>query len=352
MADTKVFTFYERLGLFLTIEASALSAIGCTLMLTYATVKWIKRFRNGWSRGRGTARVSDASDSSLFLNLMLSDLIQALGIFPSIKWVHESKITEGSVCTAQGVLKQLGINGVALTSLAIAFQTFIVLVLRRRLPQHAGKYASAFIWAFNALLVGVCYGINKDKGYYGNTGFWCWVNERFLTERIMSEYLWMWLSAAVMTILYGVMFLVMRGVISIGEEDEVAESDEDKKSKGIATLMLYYPLVYIVCVFPNSISRWLSFQHHYVPPAFTLFASGLFSLSGFLNLLLFFVTRPELVRGTSLAEEPVFPLPNSTWKSGTASAEPKQSTAYGHLPDLSADYSIQEYEPEHLGRLP
>jgi hypothetical protein len=63
--------------------------------------------------------------------------------------------------------------------------------------------------------------------------------------------------------------------------------------------------VYIFCILPNSISRWLSFSGFNVPYQFSLSANTLFSLSGMFNAILFFLTRPELVVGPSDSPQPI-----------------------------------------------
>jgi hypothetical protein len=59
-----------------------------------------------------------------------------------------------------------------------------------------------------------------------------------------------------------------------------------------------YPAVYIFCMLPMSIARWIYFNGSTVPQQFTLFGSGLFSLCGLFDAILFFLTRPNLVVGT------------------------------------------------------
>jgi hypothetical protein len=74
----------------------------------------------------------------------------------------------------------------------------------------------------------------------------------------------------------------------------------------LLTLFYYnpssYPIVYLICVLPFSITRWMTFSGHYVPNQASAFTTCLFSLSGFLNVLLFFKTRPQLIRGGPLPE--------------------------------------------------
>ena len=58
-------------------------------------------------------------------------------------------------------------------------------------------------------------------------------------------------------------------------------------------------MVYLICIVPHSIVRWLFFSGHRVPYQATLFTATLFSLSGAFNAILFFFTRPDLVVGTA-----------------------------------------------------
>lgn len=74
---------------------------------------------------------SDATGSSLFWNLMMADLLQAIACLPSIRWMLDGVITEGSLCTAQAVIQQFGVNGAALSQVSnpSTFQCSDVLIL-------------------------------------------------------------------------------------------------------------------------------------------------------------------------------------------------------------------------------
>ncbi|KAF6763307.1 hypothetical protein DFP72DRAFT_986958 [Ephemerocybe angulata] len=273
------FTFDQRLGMYLGIQSSFLSAAAVIILLSYAFIRW-------WKRRGQKSQYMDASGSSLFLNLMVADLLQAIGSMPSIRWMREGTVTAGSLCTAQAVIKQIGINGVAL-SFCIGIHTFGVLVLQWKVPRHASKLAVVFIWVFIALVVGIPNAVHRKEVYYGPTGYWCWIDKKHTAARIVTEYVWVWASGLIMAILYGIMFLVMRGFLVV--------------DGGIN-----YPAVYIICVFPNSLSRWLSFTETTdatdtggVPFQYTLFASALFAFSGLFNVILYFSTRPEYAVGPS-----------------------------------------------------
>ncbi len=64
-----------------------------------------------------------------------------------------------------------------------------------------------------------------------------------------------------------------------------------------------YPLAYSVVVLPISLARWVQYGRH-VPSAVTFFAVTVFYLSGAINVLLFLITRPELLLFRRPAELP------------------------------------------------
>ncbi|KAG5646751.1 hypothetical protein DXG03_002433 [Asterophora parasitica] len=225
---------------------------------------------------------------------------------------------------------------------------------------------------------------HSSKGpYYGNTGFWCWISNEYQKEKIVFEYLWMWLAAFIMLTLYGIIALVMRGILVVGDDSrehsrwrfrcrwnwtgrqrarqELAEYDEEdeeeaRQARTVANLMLFYPAVYIFCVFPVGLVRWLTFSGHYVPSAATIFASVVFSLSGILNTILYALTRPELVRGSSPDTA------DATRSNGMVDTKSPQSPIIrrhaGHLPDTGDDLILtfhpdpQRYDTDALDHTP
>jgi len=264
------------------IQSGCLSAVAVSIILLLAVYRWLRRtvfldrgrIHNPGATDNNPAAADNsfyATDNSLFLNLMLSDLIQALGNLPSIRWLGDGFITEGQLCTAQAVLKQVGIVGVAMSSLAIAVHTFSVLILRWSAPKLTSKLVVLMIWIFAALVIGIANIVHKRERYYGNTGYWCWILSNFTAEQIVTEYLWVWIALIVMAILYPVMYVVMKGWFVVDDEGgwhwyknykpayigqpPVVETEEEKETKAVASLMLYYPAIYLVSVSPDTVSR-------------------------------------------------------------------------------------------------
>lgn len=48
----------------------------------------------------------------------------------------------------------------------------------------------------------------------------CWIGKNYKPGRIVFEYLWMWIAAFIMLCLYGVIALVIRGILVIGDEQK------------------------------------------------------------------------------------------------------------------------------------
>ncbi|KAK0220350.1 hypothetical protein IW262DRAFT_1461614 [Armillaria fumosa] len=315
MTSNTKFNFGERLGIFLIVEAASISALSVAALLIYVAFGLFKRVQVRRVLRKHSMDVDhwDASNSVYFISLMCAELIQALGGLLNIQWIIDAEAIEGTLCVAQGILKQIGDVTVTLTTLALAIHTFNVLVMRWRAPPWLSIVIVSLVWILIVLNVGISYATHLGN-YYGNTGYWCWIRDEYGAERIALEYLWIWIALAIMVIIHGLIALVMRGFIIVDEDVHfmihgnrvrqdltVADDEDERQSKAVTNLMLMlvHPILYAICVFPVTIVRWLSFSDRvYVPPRATFFAGILFSLSGLFNSILYTATRPDLVAST------------------------------------------------------
>lgn len=127
-----------------------------------------------------------------------------------------------------------------------------------------------------------------------------------------------------------------------------------------------YPAVYIFCVFPVGLVRFLDFRGHFVPPAATIFSSFLFSSSGFLNTILYVITRPELVKGATpeVADAEGYEMGAERNPGKPVTQKRIQKVAkpihhhFGHLPDRdlgpssSSGGKVYSYEQDDRGWTP
>lgn len=295
------FDFDDRLGLVFIVEAASLSVLAITSLLAYITYSAVT-IRMGATRRWST----DTHVHYYFLNLMLFDLIQAIGGMFDIAWIDAAGIYPGTICTVQGAFKHVGNTGAAFSTITIALHTMQVLVLRWSTPPKAALIGSAIIWVIVGLMVGIP-NIVIDN-FYGPTGHWCWI-ERNNFQRIGLQYMWMWLAAFITIVVYIFLALVVKRIIRVDgykirfsspEIRSVTPSDgSDTRRRGnegaIALRMLFYPAVYIVTVLPITAARFTQFHTQKVPWGVTAWADTLLLLSGFFNAILYTLTRPKLL---------------------------------------------------------
>ncbi|KAI6031655.1 hypothetical protein BKA83DRAFT_4203495 [Pisolithus microcarpus] len=291
------FDFGIRVGLvsiLVATSASALAVGGVLLYIVYSAVTIQRNASRRWS--------TDTHVHYYFLNLMVSDLIQAVGGLLNIKWIVEESVYSGPFCTTQGFFLHVGDVAVALSTMAIALHMLQVLVLGWRSPPKFALRILAIIWLSISTLVVVPNVVQHN--IYGPTGYWCWIN-RTTIEQIGLDYIWMWMAAVLNIISYLLLVLVVKRVVLLdgyrfrwrGEQDEIVtpygcgRSVEDIK----AIRMLFYPLVYIIVVLPISAARFSQFRGGHVPFAVTTFTDTLFALSGLFDMILYALTRPALM---------------------------------------------------------
>jgi hypothetical protein len=173
-----------------------------------------------------------------------------------------------------------------------------------------------------------------------------------------------------MAILYTIMFAVMRGWFIVengvwywyknylptyGARQPVEETQVEKDSKAMANLLLLYPLIYFICIFPQTVARQLYFDGHNVKYQGTCFANTLFCLSGTFNTILFFFTRPDLVVGSADSPSPAPPvdIPNQAVHDGELTTQTPRSRKFGCLPSrspISSDYIPSNPEADYNGK--
>ncbi|EIN14108.1 hypothetical protein PUNSTDRAFT_129749 [Punctularia strigosozonata HHB-11173 SS5] len=245
------------------------------------------------------------------ISLLVSELVQAVGGILNVNWILQKSVVEGSYCSAQGALKQLGDVGAALANLAICIHTFAVIVCEWRPDASRSSLIPLTvvpsIWVFITLIVVIAAAIHP--GYYANTGLWCWISENYFYERLFLEYIWMWTTAFLNVLLYLPVYLKIRGFIEVRsgrlaltpKEERVhvatAVAAPRRRMGKYAMRMLLYPAIYIFAILPIAVVRWINFVNSISVPLWaTVLADVCFASSGLLSVLLFLKTRPALVR--------------------------------------------------------
>ncbi|KAF8754125.1 hypothetical protein RHS01_06207 [Rhizoctonia solani] len=259
------------------------------------------------------------------------------GAVVNIEWIRGAECYCGSLCKAQGVIQTLGETGVAMswhppTGAAGA---------------RIWGSVIALIWIYLSLCVSVGFAVNQKKlrsapidvaleEFYAPTPFYCWIGQGYLIERIIFEYFWIWSTALSSIVLYSILFLRMRGYISVdprrwthvrfhwrrtsSSEMSYVTGPNGVRLQAMATpsgrlvikqetkdalKMLYYPAAYTALVLPLSIARWSTFDPTKPPDlertaaetpfTATAIVVTIFGLSGVVNVIMFITTRPNVL---------------------------------------------------------
>jgi len=150
-------------------------------------------------------------------SLLLSKWISCLGGLITIKWVNEGGITTGPSCFTQGVLYEVGEFASAFFVVVIGLHTFNTLVLRNRQPQWVGPLVTTLGWAA-ALAVGTGPLVMSDRGggpLYDIGSLSCGFSRSSPVTHILLFFIPMFLGALLSAIVYSLIFLILRGTITI-----------------------------------------------------------------------------------------------------------------------------------------
>ncbi|KAH6910261.1 hypothetical protein BKA70DRAFT_1466678 [Coprinopsis sp. MPI-PUGE-AT-0042] len=299
-ANKDKFTLGETLSMFIAVQGAMLSGVATAFLILYKLFFTFRRILRNRREIQLVKPPSDACDSSLFLSLLVGELLRSIAAAMTLRWVLEREVTNGSFCRSQGYMKLFATNVVDFSTLGITLHTFSVLVLRWTGPRfrHMAKYLTVGVWIIVNLITTITYAVHP-KDLMGPLGYWCWIKVSKVAQ-VMAEYLWMWLIGIITAVLYGIGFVVVRP-----NRGSNADDDEDvREMKRTANELLLYPIVYLVCITPQSFGRWFFFSGYDVPYQFTLFARTLFSLSGLFNAILFFSTPSEHEMRAAATESP------------------------------------------------
>ncbi|TDL22657.1 hypothetical protein BD410DRAFT_788484 [Rickenella mellea] len=283
------------------VVASSLSLVSVVGLLIVIAISTVKTF------GTGSQGVFVRSHvAAYFLSLMVTDLFQAVGSIMNSRWVRENSVVPDGFCTAQGAIKMAADVGTALWTLVIAIHTFNVLFLRI----HPGKYTLAcaliFGWSFIAIMVmlGPLSINNAANGpFFGISGYWCWISGGYPLERIVMDYMMIFIAAIGSFILYTLVYLRLRGnieliggrvrFISVSKSSnwQTETNESQARITAITKQMLLYPVAYTILILPIATVRFSEWTGHDVPFSVVIFTDFIFLLSGFVNSTLFVATR-------------------------------------------------------------
>jgi len=213
LVTTARYSAKESVGVSLLVAISCLSLIAVLgLLVLMGVAAWSNRTSENKNYFFRT------NVAVYFICLLFADLIQAFASIMNARWVQSGGVEHGQFCTVQGVLKHLSDIESAAWSFVISAQTFCLLFYQLQSPRWVGWVV---LGSVNALMVVLTvlgpasYKTMTNGGFYGVSGYWCWITSEYSLARMTLDYMILFLSASLSFILYTLVFFRLRGNIVV-----------------------------------------------------------------------------------------------------------------------------------------
>ncbi|EAW11889.1 protein gprC [Aspergillus clavatus NRRL 1] len=263
----------------------------------------------------------------LIYNLVLADLQQSLAFLICIKWIAEDKMQASSAaCFLQGFWLQIGDPASGLFVLAIAIHTYLLVAMGHKLSYRVFLGGVIGLWIFVAVLVIIPLAAH-GKDIFLPSGAWCWISEEYEAVRLWTHYLWIFLAEFGTVCLYAIMWFQLRRQIARSAILGSSHTESLKRIRRVIGYMVIYPLSYLVLSLPLAAGRMATAQGNTPSVVYFCIAGALITSSGLVDVLLYTLTRRNLI----LESEPSETNSYNRFPSG------KNRRADNHLTTITAD---------------
>jgi hypothetical protein len=259
---------------------SLISVTALVVFITYRLVSWRSHYRE---------YVGYNQYIILIYNLLLADLQQSIAFSISIHWLRLNKILAPTApCFMQAWFMHLGDVASGFFVLAIAIHTWVSVVKSYKMPYKWFVVAILFIW-LAALTLTVLGPAAFGSRFFARAGGWCWVSADFEKERLYLHYLWIFIFEFGTMAIYSHIFVHLRGRIR-----SIMNNDTTKLFRA-TKFMVLYPAVYVILTLPIAVGRMVVMTGTDMPDTFFCVAGTLLTSCGWIDALLYTLTRRVLV---------------------------------------------------------
>jgi hypothetical protein len=261
---------------------SMVSVTALLIFITHRLIAWRRHYREYVGYNQYVV---------LIYNLLIADLQQSIAFSISFHWLRIDKmIAPTSACFIQGWFLQIGDVSSGFFVLAIAIHTWMGVVKGYKLPYVWFIVSVLAIW-FVALVLTVLGPAMHRERYFTRTAGWCWVSVDFQDERLWLHYLWIFIVEFGTIVIYAHIFFHLRGRIR-----SIINNDTSKLHRA-TKFMIMYPAVYVILTLPIAVGRMVAMTGKPLPEVFYLVAGALLTSCGWIDALLYTLTRRVLVSG-------------------------------------------------------
>jgi hypothetical protein len=251
-------------------------------------------FRLAYKFVRGTSKTRRNQFLILIFNLILADFQQSIAFMLNVEWLHKDAIQVGTTtCWAQGWFVSTGDLSSGLFTLAIALHSYADIVHDFRLSHRMFMSVIASLWVFNYLLAIASVALHPADVYV-RAGAWCWINNKYPTERLWLHYAWVIVAEFGTLVIYAATFIVIRKRVASSFYD----CETKRRAESAARLVVAYPIIYVICTLPLVVARLMSMTDRKGTYAQLCIAGAMITSNGWLDVLLYSVTRSSLLFGS------------------------------------------------------
>lgn len=232
-------------------------------------------------------------------SLVLSNVFLTAAGLVEFVWIKQSGIYQGSMCTFQAVLMQIGNWSTCFFSVAIGIHTCNSLVFRLYQISYLSIVVIAFGWIMSLV---IALAPVSQAGVYGPVTVSCGVTAAYPSKIFGLEAFPVILVSVLSVIIYSLIFFVLRGILHVkggikfnfkaqGRWCAVTDSEEYRRFiVAIAKTMLWYPIAFVSLLLPIAIANMARVSGRAVPFGADVFAHVCCFMLGLVNVGLMYNT--------------------------------------------------------------
>lgn len=233
----------------------------------------------------------------LIFNLILADIQQSVAFVINSEWVRQNSIVVGgSACWVQGWFISTGDLSSGLFTFAIAVHSLADIVYDYRVSQRVFKLSLILLWTFNYACAGIGIAMHSSD-FYVRAGAWCWINMKYINERLWLHYFWIIIAEFGTVVIYAAILIILRRRV---QESLYTTSAAQLRAQSAMKLIIAYPTIYVVCTLPLVIARLKTMAGYKVDFVELCVAAAMITSNGWLDVLLYSMTRSSIIFGSDI----------------------------------------------------
>ncbi|KAL7415807.1 hypothetical protein BDY24DRAFT_382273 [Mrakia frigida] len=139
----------DEIGLGFATTIGIISLLSIISLLTYLIRHLLKtRHPQASERSHAIRRFLLTDMGAYFTCLLLADLLYSLGYLANLKFLVDYKTSMGGLCTFQGMMFSVGYAGTGWFNSVVSVVTFMILVLRWKIPKWLMPVLVSLGWLF------------------------------------------------------------------------------------------------------------------------------------------------------------------------------------------------------------